>query len=90
MIERIIRKSKQQTQEANLPPIAGDFVKAALLGNIASHCEKFEKTLVNVTGTTSDKEGNYISFFRFPGATYLTSDMFECLQKIMDSLGGLR
>jgi len=90
LIERIIKKTKQQTQEVNLPTVAIDYVKAALLGNIASHCEQFEKTLAIITSTTSNKEEKYIYFFRFPGATYLTSDMFECLQKILDSLSSLR
>jgi len=40
-----MKKTKQQNQEFSLPAIAVDYVKATLLGNIAIHCDNFEKNL---------------------------------------------
>jgi hypothetical protein len=89
VIQRIItgRKQPKDTEKkvTPLPADSANLIKATLLGFVADNCSKFD--VVYEKNILTDKKGmNFIRMFRFPFATYLTSEMFGCISYFMSAM----
>lgn len=71
-------KPKDSGKTTSLPKDSADLMKATLLGFVASNCQKFNVRYQEAMQNKSPQD-SFIEMFRFPYATYVTSEMFSSL-----------
>lgn len=72
-----------------LPSNSANLIKATLLGFVADNCSKFDVEYSKAMMV--DKKGLlFVKIFRYPFATYLTSEMFSCISYFMANMQKLR
>jgi len=88
VIRRIMTGRKQPKDsgkaQAPLPADAANIMKATLLGFVASNCQKFNVSYQEAMLSNTPQD-SFISLFRFPYATYVTSEMFSSLSYFMSN-----
>lgn len=75
---------EQTQQQAN----AGSLFTAIILDHVKNNCEDFNNEYSKI-GTESHTSENYLKLFHWPGATYITSSMFEGIKDLLSSYKGL-
>lgn len=93
VVRRIMTGRKQPKDsgkaKAPLPADSANLIKATLLGFLASNCEKFNVRYQEALKSNTHKD-HFIELFRFPYATYVTSEMFSTLSYFMKKCQNLR
>lgn len=85
VIQRLMRKGVQKPAEESageLPSNAIALIQVILLSFMNEKSQEFDRELKeNVNKRT--KEGFYMKCFKYPFSTYLTAELFECLQTLI-------